>query len=200
MKHRITGVILAGGQSSRMQYRDKPLLAISGKTILAHVINHAIPQVDELLLSANRNLQAYNKYRLPVISDIPGLGDGPLAGIFCAMQWCQERSTPTDYVACFPGDVPYFPGNLVKTLRKEIIYKNALISWVKTNNQLQPLFSLWSLQLLENLRIALANGAYSPKRYIQSQSNALIHLQDNPEKYFFNINTPEDLEYAARFE
>ena len=199
MKQRITGVILAGGQSSRMQYRDKPLLAIGGKTILTHVINHAKPQVDELLLNANRNLDLYKHYQLPMVSDIPGLGDGPLAGIFCAMQWYKKKSTSSEYLACFPGDVPFFPSNLVQVLREEILNTNAMISWIKTNSQLQPLFSLWSLQLLEDLRLALANGAYSPMLYIQGQSNALVHLNNSPEKYFFNINTPEDLQYAARF-
>ncbi len=51
----VTGLVLAGGQGSRMGGVDKGLQEFRGKPMVAHVIERFAPQVDELLINANRN-------------------------------------------------------------------------------------------------------------------------------------------------
>src|SRR5687767_2549719 len=76
----VTGVVLAGGQGSRMGGLDKGLQPFRGKPMVSHAIERLAPQVDELLVNANRNVEAYASFGHRVIADeIAGFA-GPLAG------------------------------------------------------------------------------------------------------------------------
>ena len=66
----ICGVILAGGQASRMNFLDKPLIPIANRRLIEYVIATAMPQLGQLAISVNRNLDEYQKYDLPLITDI----------------------------------------------------------------------------------------------------------------------------------
>ncbi len=69
----ITGVILAGGLGRRMGGSDKGLQEFRGRPLAAWVAERLAPQVDELLISANRNGERYAALGHRVIGDrIPG--------------------------------------------------------------------------------------------------------------------------------
>ncbi len=77
----ITGVILAGGLGRRMGGVDKGLQWLRGKPMAAWVIERLAPQVDEILINANQNIEAYARFGYRVIPDeIAGFA-GPLAGL-----------------------------------------------------------------------------------------------------------------------
>ena len=77
----ISGVILAGGQGRRMGGIDKGLVDFLGKPLVAHVIQRLGPQVDEILINANREIESYSSFGHEVIQDdIEGFA-GPLAGL-----------------------------------------------------------------------------------------------------------------------
>lgn len=201
----IAGVIVAGGAASRMGFRDKPLLLLRGRTILSHIVDRASSQVSTLLLNVNRNVEAYRGCGLPLISDtcssgVPG-GAGPLAGILAAMQWMehansQDRSHPLTHLACFPGDTPCFPAGIVSLLSAALQQDDPRISWLQTDGQLQPLFSVWPLTLQPRLREALAGGVYSPRYFIEAHDNLLVSMSSPEPGMFFNINDPEALVQA----
>src|SRR2546421_8756347 len=108
----VTGIVLAGGQGSRMGGIDKGLQAFRGKPMVAHAIERLAGQVDELLVNANRNPEAYARFGHRVIADeIPGFA-GPLAGF--------ERGlahAASDLVVTAPCDSPFLPTDLVVRLR-----------------------------------------------------------------------------------
>ena len=56
-KDKITGILLAGGQGRRMGGVDKGLQLLRGKPMAQHVIERFAPQVDELLINANHNIE-----------------------------------------------------------------------------------------------------------------------------------------------
>ena len=58
-KEKITGILLAGGQGRRMGGVDKGLQLLRGKPMAQHVIERFAPQVDELLINANQNIEQY---------------------------------------------------------------------------------------------------------------------------------------------
>ena len=58
----ITGLILAGGMGRRMDSRDKGLVEFRGKPMVAHVIERLAPQVDSLIINANRSLAEYGAF------------------------------------------------------------------------------------------------------------------------------------------
>ena len=51
----VTGIILAGGEARRMGGNDKGLIPYVNQPLIAHVIHHLAPQVEQLLINANRN-------------------------------------------------------------------------------------------------------------------------------------------------
>lgn len=97
----ISGVILAGGQSRRMGGVDKGLLDFLGKPMISHVIQRLGPQVDEILINANREIERYQAFGHPVIADdIMGYA-GPLAGLHKGMRMAKHP-----YVLMVPCDSP----------------------------------------------------------------------------------------------
>jgi molybdopterin-guanine dinucleotide biosynthesis protein A len=77
----ITGVVLAGGRATRWDGRDKGLIQVSGQPMISHVLDALAPQVEQVIISANRNLNAYRAFGLPVVTDASRDFLGPLAGI-----------------------------------------------------------------------------------------------------------------------
>lgn len=195
-KDKICGVILAGGQASRMQFENKALLELGAKPLIAHVISNAQPQVGQLIINANRDLELFNEFAIPVLSDTYGPAAGPLAGIVTAMQYSREHFPGAQAVACFPADVPWFPSDVVTQLTDALNYESTQVAWLCTRRQWQPLFSLWSLALEGVLDRALADGLYSPMALIRSLPNRLINIEHCAPGDFENLNTPADLARA----
>lgn len=107
----LTGLILAGGQGSRMGGRDKGLVEYRGMALIDHVIQYLAPQVDELLVSANRNLGDYAKRGYPVITDTLPDFQGPLAGVLAGLQRAKH-----EWVLTVPCDMPHLPIDLAERL------------------------------------------------------------------------------------
>jgi molybdenum cofactor guanylyltransferase len=70
-REEITGLILAGGQGSRMGGVDKGLQLLRGRPLVEHAIERLQAQVGSLAISANRNLEVYRGYGFPVWPDAP---------------------------------------------------------------------------------------------------------------------------------
>jgi molybdenum cofactor guanylyltransferase len=111
----ITGVILAGGRGSRLGGVDKGLVPLHGRPLIEHVIDALRPQVGALLISANRNRDIYASYGYPVIADVMGDYDGPLAGMLSAM-----RAAGTAYILTTPCDAPSIPADLARRLAEAL--------------------------------------------------------------------------------
>src|SRR5258708_8685333 len=139
----VTGVVLAGGQGSRMGGIDKGLQPFRGKPMVAHVVERLAPQVDELLVNANRNAEAYAKLGHRVIADeIEGFA-GPLAGFERGLAHAQGT-----LVVTAPCDSPFLPGDLVARLRAALVAAGAQLAVAKTGDQAHPVFSLMPRDVL----------------------------------------------------
>lgn len=193
---RVCGVILAGGRGSRMHYRHKSLMTVGRKPILAWIMETAQAQTARLLINVNRDRELYEPFELPLVSDLAGTDAGPLAGIHAAMHWCRANDSDCTHVACFPGDVPWFDGDLVARLSIAMLQDSSRIGWLQTGGQWQPLFSIWEIGLEERLADALEMGLYSPMQFIRSQPNTLLTLPGPAPGDYLNINTDEDLVLA----
>jgi len=190
---RAGAVVLAGGRASRMHGKDKPLQTLGDGTLLSHVINNIRPLTPDIAISANHAMDRYRAYGMPVVSDRQSDYAGPLAGIHASMCWFAEHQ-PITHLIVVPGDAPCFPTEAISALLTASGNNPELgISWLKTDQQLQPLFSVWSTGLIQALDKALADGIYSPKQFIQSQANQLIHWEISSTNDFSNINTQEQL-------
>lgn len=110
-REQITGLVLAGGRGRRMGGTDKGLVDWHGKPLVEHVVERLRPQVNALLISANRNLERYRAWA-PVLEDPePSAFAGPLTGILVAL-----RTTTTDWLAVAPCDLPALPADAIAHL------------------------------------------------------------------------------------
>lgn len=191
-KHDITGVILAGGRGSRLGGVDKGLVRLRGRPLIEHAIDALRPQVGGLLISANRNRDVYAAYGIPVIADVMGDYDGPLAGILSAM-----RAATTPYNLIAPCDAPSLPSDLAARLVAALVREKAAVSAVVLDGRLQPVFALLSATLVGDLEKCLQRGERGTGEWLRRQRLVEVDFSDAAGA-FININTPEELQEWQR--
>jgi len=183
----VTGVVLAGGQGSRMGGVDKGLQPFRGRPMVAHAIERLAPQVDELLINANRNPEAYAGFGHRVIADeIAGFA-GPLAGF--------ERGlahAAGELVVTVPCDSPFLPRDLVARLRAALEALGVDVAVARTGTQSHPVFCLMRRSVHASLRDFLARGERKIDRWTTALAVAEVAFDDEPDA-FLNINTREEL-------
>jgi molybdopterin-guanine dinucleotide biosynthesis protein A len=183
----VTGVILAGGQGSRMGGVDKGLQVFRGKPMVQHVVERFAPQVGELLINANRNAQAYERFGHRVIADeIEGFA-GPLAGFERGLAHAQG-----EFVATVPCDSPFVPHDLVERLKAALQKHEADLAVAKTGEQAHPVFSLMRCNVHASLREFLASGQRKIDRWYAALAVVEVAFDDEAEG-FLNINTLAEL-------
>lgn len=182
----ISGLVLAGGLGRRMGGVDKGLQLLDGKPLAAYVIERLAPQVDLLLINANRNTEAYAAFGYPVIADRIDGYVGPLAGIHAGLSVC---STPL--LVCAPCDSPRLPADLVFRLRTALDESGAQVAIPSTASGLQPAFALMKREVLPNLAAYLASDRRRMQEWLGEQPLKVVHFDD--ERAFFNANTIADL-------
>jgi molybdopterin-guanine dinucleotide biosynthesis protein A len=187
------GLVLAGGRATRMGGGDKSLLLLDDRPILAHVVERLRPQVDLLALNANGDPARFAAFGLPVLPDsVPGFA-GPLAGVLAGLDWAAGEGAAAIVTAA--GDTPFFPRDLVATLRAAAAEAGAGLAEAATPGEgrgaRHPTFGLWPVALREELRSALAAGVRKVTAWTEPLGCAQAVFAD-PDA-FFNVNTPEDL-------
>lgn len=183
----VTGIVLAGGQGSRMGGVDKGLQAFRGKPMAAHVIERLAPQVDEILINANRNPEAYAAFGHRVIADeIEGFA-GPLAGFERGLAHAAAA-----LVVTVPCDSPFLPRDLVSRLRAGLESQGARLAVAKTGDQAHPVFCLMRRDVHESLRAFLASGQRKIDRWYSQLAVVEVRFDDEADA-FLNINTREEL-------
>lgn len=184
----VTGIILAGGRGRRMGGVDKGLQPLRGKPMAAWAIERLAPQVDEILVNANQNAEAYAKLGYRVVPDSVGGFAGPLAGLHAGLQ---EASHPL--VVTAPCDSPFLPLDLVSRLKSSIDGKDLAVA--KTGDQPHPVFALVRKSVLPHLEAFLAGGGRKIDAWYASLAVAEVPFDDEAEA-FRNINTLEELKNA----
>lgn len=176
----VTGLILAGGEGRRVGGADKGLIEYHGKPLVAHVIERFSPQVDRLLISANRNLDTYRAFGYPVVSDAASERHGPMAGIAAGLAVC---STP--WLAVVPCDCPALPADLVARLQAGIGTAPLVIA--VTSEGTQPTFLLCHRDLRPTIEARLATGEHKLMAWCRAQGAAEVFFPETAA--FRNLNT-----------
>ena len=184
----ITGVVLAGGMGRRMGGVDKGLQAFAGQPLVARVIARLAPQVDRLLINANRNVDRYAAYGHPVVGDAIGGFAGPLAGLHAAL-----AAAGTPLVATVPCDAPFLPEDLVSRRFSALTAANAQIAVARTGDQPHPVFCLCRRDLLDDLTAYLQAGERKFERWYRPLAAVDVDFSDVADA-FANINTIEELQ------
>ena len=110
------GVILAGGQASRMGGGDKILRPLAGRRVIDHVLERLRPQVTQMALNANGDPARFASFDLPVIADSMADFPGPLAGVLAGMDWAAAEGA--EHILTVAADTPFFPADLQAAYRQ----------------------------------------------------------------------------------
>ena len=191
-KDRITAVILAGGQARRMGGQDKGLVEVNGRPMIEHIIAALKPQVDRIVISANRNIERYQRYGFPVIKDIMGDYFGPLVGMASAAQ-----ASESPWLLTVPCDSPFVPAELAATLYRAAEANQAEISVAHDGDRMQPVFALLQRDLLPSLLAYLEEGGRKIDTWYAQHRLAQADFSQWPDA-FLNINTPDELNMLER--
>jgi molybdenum cofactor guanylyltransferase len=182
----ITAVILAGGKARRMGGEDKGLIELGGRRLIEYIIAALRSQVDSIIVNANRHLDTYGEYGLPVVPDMLSDYLGPLVGMASGMQ-----ATDRPWIVTAPCDSPFIPAELVTTLSTTLSQQQADICVAHDGERMQPVFAMLSCELLPDLLGYLEDGGRKIDQWYARHHLAIADFSDSPET-FINLNSPED--------
>lgn len=187
----ITGVILAGGKGRRLGGQDKGWVELAGRPLVAHVIAGLAPQVDRLLINANRNQARYRALGYAVVDDPIDDYAGPLAGFAAAM-----AAAGDDLILTAPCDAPRVPAGMAERLRAAMDTHEARIAVAHDGERLQPVHALIASGLLPDLQAFLGAGGRKIDAWYARHDFITVDFSDQ-RAAFANIN---DAEQRAAFE
>ena len=184
----ITGIVLAGGKGRRMGGVDKGLQLLHGKPMVAHALARLTPQVAEIVINANQNLESYAAFGHRVVRDEVGGFAGPLAGLHAGL-----KAASHPLVVSVPCDSPFLPADLVSRLVKGLGGNQLAVA--RTGSQPHPVFALMKREVRESLEAFLASGGRKIDAWYAALKVVEVPFDDEADA-FRNINTLEELKGA----
>ncbi|MBT1073210.1 molybdenum cofactor guanylyltransferase [Pelotalea chapellei] len=183
----VTGVILAGGLSSRMG-SNKALLPYKGGRFIEAIHRQLSELFDEVLLVTNQPDQ-YAFLGCRMVADLhPGMG--ALAGLHSGLH---HAATPHIFaVAC---DMPYLNNTLIRRLAALRGHNDVVIPQGEMG--VEPLHAMYAKECLGPMENALQSGrrriiSFFPEVRVNTFSRSVVAAIDPDFNSFRNINTPEE--------
>lgn len=188
----ISSIILSGGRATRMGGVDKGLVQLQHKPLVQHVIERLSPQVDEIIINANREIMQYQNLGYPVLQDETAdfVGQtfiGPLAGFSLGLQHAKH-----EYLLTVPCDSPLLPLDLMHRLHSSLLNHNADVAVATSDGNAHPVFCLCKKSVLPSLTNYLQQGGRKVSAWQKSLNYIEVDFSDNAEA-FINLNTPAEL-------
>lgn len=183
----ISSIILAGGRGTRMGCIDKGLVKLQQKSLIQHLIERLTPQVNEIIINANREITQYQALGYAVLQDETADFIGPLAGLSLGL-----KHTKHEYLLTVPCDSPLLPMDLAQRLLSSLLEHHAEIAVATSNGDAHPVFCLCKKSVLPSLIIYLEQGGRKVSAWQKSLNYVEVDFSDNSEA-FINLNTFEEL-------
>jgi molybdopterin-guanine dinucleotide biosynthesis protein A len=185
-QNKVTGIVLAGGLARRMNKQDKGLIEYHNKSMVTYAVKAMMEVTDNVVINANRNLDAYAQFGCEVITDQTNTFDGPLAGILSAMMYAE-----TSIVCVIPCDSPLIKA---KHLQRLLIALDDTvdIAVASDGNRMQPVFLALKTSLQSDLEAYLQAGERKIDVWLQQHSLRVVDFSQD-KNVFMNINTLDEL-------
>lgn len=192
---RACGVILAGGQSSRMG-RNKAFIEFRGEPLIQRLAHRMQDWFEQVVVVTN-SPELYGFLGLPLVGDrIPGLG--PLGGLEAGLSSCKY-----DHAFFCATDMPFVSEALVRYMVGLAPEYDVVVPML--GGEYEPMHAVysrsclpWVTEKLDSRRLRLLS-IYDQAR-LRVVNEAEIRRFGDPEWLFFNCNTPEDLNRARAWE
>lgn len=182
-----TGIVLAGGRSSRMG-RDKAVVEYRGRPLIQHAIDILEPHVDELLIIGDP--RQYDRYGpLAIADDAPG--HGPLGGIVTALRYAWNERLIV--LAC---DMPHIPASFIDSLKRSWDDEHDAVV-AQCDGRLEPLAAVYTRRCRDTFASYVRAGRLKMSDAIEQVRTRYLQVCPGegewPVDLFRNINAPSDL-------
>ena len=189
---KVTGVIQAGGQSTRMGGRPKALIELGGRPIIERVVAALAPAVDAMLVVTNTP-ELYAFLELPMIADVYP-DHGSLGGIYSGLKAAPGEAAFT--VAC---DMPFLNPDVVRLVVARASQGDIVIP--RVGHQLETMHAAYAKACLPHIEERLLAGQLKIVEFFERVLVVEIAEADvarfrDPRVVFMNVNTPDELERA----
>jgi len=188
-QNNITGIILAGGKSSRIG-TDKALLKFQGQTFIQTIYDNIKELCSEVIISSNNPEVKISEAKI-VADKIENIG--PAGGIFSALS-----ASETEKNMIVSVDTPFIPTALFEFLIKHNTDDTDVLI-ISEGTKLHPLIGMYSKKFKQILSKEIKKGNYKIRDIIKKTSYKIINIS---EEHFYsknilqNINTEDDYNSA----
>ncbi len=186
-KRYFTGAVLIGGKSRRFG-TDKVVCPVAEKPMAKKVIELVSRIFDGVILIGHPRKEL-NDYK--IIEDIVP-DRGSLGGIFTALSVAKG-----EYVFVFGADMPFLNVELIKYMITVTDKHDIIIPrWSKG---IEPLHAVYRKSLIPNIKSLIEKDYLKISTLIEMKDISTLEITEekirsfgDPEKIFFNVNTPDD--------
>ena len=189
---RVTGVIQAGGKSTRMGGKPKSLLELGGRRIIERVLDAVAPAVADVLIVTNTP-ELYGFLGVPMVADVYP-DHGSLGGIFSGLAAASGDAAFT--VAC---DMPFLHREVARLVVSRAAEGDVVIP--RVGQQLQTMHAVYGKACLAPIEARLRVGRLKIVGFFDSVrvveiDEAAVARHRAPDVVFMNVNTPDELARA----
>jgi molybdopterin-guanine dinucleotide biosynthesis protein A len=182
-----TGVILAGGENTRMPVL-KAFIKVKGTPIIERNLA-LIQQVFQETLIVTNQPSDYSHLGVSLLGDIYDIR-GPMTGILTSL-----LNSPAPWVFISACDMPFINRDLILYMYSQKTGFDAVVPASK--GKAEPLFAFYSKKLLSSMEKSLLSGRRGLKDFLKDKKVKYISASearrfDPGTRSFINLNTPED--------
>ncbi len=189
----VSGIVLAGGQSSRLGM-DKSFINVNGQSLIEQIVAKLASLSDDVIIVTNSPEQ-YDYLEARLVGDIYP-GKGALGGIYSGL-----RAAANAYSLVVACDMPFLDLNLLRYMI--LLARGHDVAIPRIGGLPEPLHAIYSKSCLEPMDRLLARGGFKiidffcevRVRYVEEDE---VDIFDPQHLSFFNVNTPKDLEEVRK--
>ena len=189
---KITGVVQAGGKSTRMGGTPKALVELGGRRLIERVVGVVREVVDDVLIVTNTP-DLYRFLDLPMVADV-FVDHGSLGGIYSGLAAASGDAAFT--VAC---DMPFLSSAVARLVVERAGEADVVVP--RAGDQLQTLHAVYGKRCLPAMEARLRAGRFKIVGFfdevrVLEVPEAEVARHADPALVFMNVNTPEELARA----
>ena len=179
----ITGILLAGGKSSRMG-TDKGFINYKNKPFVQHIINAIQPLVSEIIIVSNN--PDYDVFGFKRVNDLIE-NAGPIAGVYTGLHY--SKTEDNFVLSC---DIPLINTKILRLITENVNDKYQVIQ-LESDGKTMPLIAMYKKQCKDVFYTLLKDGERRMRIALSHLQVKTITLSNEQEKYSTNINTHKEL-------
>ena len=187
IKEGLSGVILAGGASSRFGSIVKSRVTIDGKSIISRIIDTLSGIFQDIYIITNYP-DVFSEFSSCIFLNDEIPGHGPMSGIHAAL-----KAGKTDSIFVFAGDMPLLSRELI--LKQIEFYENnpCDVLLPMTGGFREPLHAIYNRSVLPVLEVFLNENRNAINEFLRNVNTVDFLPGDDFTTAFTNINYPSDI-------